>query len=167
MTKEWQEASEEYLKVRLPAPADEAESSFDIGHLHVTVPRVRAHHRLQGHVGSVQVREGPPRPREDKRRVEELITVSQHTSQTNTDTSFPWVNSLLGTVCVQTTRDWEGYSHCHISPQCTEFRGICAFQLLATPSSVPVHKAHCTHSAALNLCAVKFRLHSHTFALCV
>jgi hypothetical protein len=27
--------------------------------------------------------------------------VSQHTPQTNTDTSFPWVNSLLGTVCVQ------------------------------------------------------------------
>lgn len=102
MTKEWQEASEEYMKVRLPAPPDEEEdSSFDISHLHVTVPRNRAHHRLQGHDGSVQVRERPPRPREDQRRVEESITVSQHTTHTNTDTSFPWVNSLLGTVCVQ------------------------------------------------------------------
>jgi hypothetical protein len=154
------------MKVRSLLSAVEADIYFSISHLHITVPRNRAHHRLQGHDGSVQVREGSSRSREAQRRVEELIIASQHPPETNTDTSFPWVKSLLGTVCVQPTGDWEGYSNCHISPQCTEFRGICAFQLLATPSSVPVHKAHCTHKAALNLCAVKFGPNSRT-SLCV
>lgn len=72
MTKEWQEATEEYMKVRNSVAANAA-SHYDPYVNTPTGPRNRAHHRLQGNDGSEQVREGPAQGREDQRRVKSSI----------------------------------------------------------------------------------------------
>lgn len=106
-----------------------------------TGTRNRAHHLQEGHDGPEQVREGPPRPGEDQRRVKVRL---RHADNTNTIPlslgQFPF-----GTVCLQYIRsrglglnggesqlDW----HCHISLLCTEFRGIFPFIILR-PSLSP------------------------------
>jgi hypothetical protein len=73
MTKEWQEASEEYLKVRYGNAVYAAHPFCDTVTDTPLGPRIRAYHLLQGHVGPVQVREGPSH-RTRERRVEYSIT---------------------------------------------------------------------------------------------
>ena len=59
MTKEWQEATEEYMKVRSINAVVAAFLMTLYVLTHIAGPRNRAHHWLQGHDGPVGLREEP------------------------------------------------------------------------------------------------------------
>jgi hypothetical protein len=113
MTKEWQEASEEYMKVRTSCLSHCIEYK-----LTPAGPRNRAHHLQEGHDDPEQVREGSPRPRETQRRVKACPSVGLYTSipiqYLFSLGQFP----LVPSVCrvgqdteEESPLDW----HCHIS----------------------------------------------------
>lgn len=71
MTKEWQEATEEYMKVRSMIIAVAACLFTLCVLIHIAGPGNRAHHWLQGHDGPVGLGEEPPSRPEAQRRVNE------------------------------------------------------------------------------------------------
>jgi hypothetical protein len=80
MTKEWQEASEEYLKVRYQNADIAAHLLYNIVTNTMSGPRIRAHHLLQGHVGPVQVREGPSHQPAEGRVEDSIASITAHAS---------------------------------------------------------------------------------------
>ena len=139
MTKEWQEATEEYMKVRRFIAAGAADPITTCELTHFTGPGNRAHHRLQGYDGPVGFGEGPPSRPEAQRRVNERIKLPRtHNTNTNTNLTFPWVNFPCGTACVRYTtrskglRASVGLAHVILVPTCTEI--LEAFAIFALPS---------------------------------
>jgi hypothetical protein len=139
MTKEWQEATEEYMKVRNFVTAGAAYLTTTHKLTHLAVPGNRAHHRIQGHDGPVGFGEEPPSRREAQRRVNERLKASEtHNTNTNTNITFPWVNIPFGTTCVRYTtrskglRASAGLAHVILVPPCTEI--LEAFAIFTLPS---------------------------------
>lgn len=137
MTKEWQEASEEYLKVRTCSSSIHAWITKMCLLTHVTVPGNRAHHWLQGHVGSVAFGEGPSPRHKAERRVNEWLNAPHRTHNTNTNITFPWVKFLYGTVCVRYTTRSKGLraevAPVILVPPCTEILEAFAIFALSSP----------------------------------
>lgn len=148
MTKEWQEASEEYLKVRHYNAAVAARFQLRYTCLHIIVSRIRAHYWLQGHVGPVQVREGPPYWPEAQRRVKDFITSITASTTNQYRYLFSLGQHLLGTVCVQLTRRLGGPRYVILVLSVQKLEAFCAFRPSTTPSSICVRIAHCTRNAA-------------------
>lgn len=140
MTKEWQEATEEYMKVRSIIAADAACLVTTYALTHTSGPGNRAHHRLQGYDGPVGFGEEPSSWPEAQRRVNERSNapLQMHNTNTNTNITFPWVNFLFGTVCVRYTtrskglRASAGMAPVILVPPCTEI--LEAFAIFDPPS---------------------------------
>jgi hypothetical protein len=148
MTKEWQEASEEYLKV--------CSEIFVIAMTPSPITPSLTHHRPKDLSPSLPTRACwfSPSPRRTLASTRRSTTSRRidHRPHSMRPQPIPipcFLESklLLGTVCVQHTKKTATatsrslVSHCHISPQCTEFRGICAFHLLRVPTQ-SVHIKH-------------------------
>ena len=134
MTKEWQEATEEYMKVRGFITAVAACLKTMCVLTHIIGPGNRAHHRLQGHDGPVGLGEEPAPWQQAQRRVNEWLKATRQTHNTNTNITSPWVSFPFGTVCVRCTSRSKGLhascwiSPCHISPSVyRNLRGTCDF----------------------------------------
>jgi hypothetical protein len=139
MTKEWQEATEEYMKVRKFIVARAAGPITTCVLTHFIGPGNRAHHWLQGYDGPVGFGEEPSSRREAQRRVNERIKLPRtHNTNTNTNLTFPWVKFPFGTACVRYTtrskglRASAGLAHVILVPPCTEI--LEAFAIFALPS---------------------------------
>lgn len=162
MTKEWQEATEEYMKVRSFTAAGPAGPTTICVLTGFVGPGNRAHHWLQGYDGPVGFGEEPPSRLEAQRRVNERIKFPQtHNTNTNTNTNltFPWVNFPFGTACVRYTtrskglRASAGLAHVILVPPCTEILEAFAFLLYRLHYDL-VRKAQCTHTEHSNLHAL-------------
>lgn len=160
MTKEWQEATEEYLKVR---------SSFVfILHSVHGILRSLTRHRLkdlsplpvtractlsQSRRRSLEWTERPATSRESNLRALQL------THQTNTYTTFPWVNFPFGTTCVHNTTRLGGlraaWPTVILVLSVQNSRGICAFYpTISSSPSMPARHGCTPRPAFSNPCTL-------------